>query len=304
MLKKFVSGKDVYIIQPAGVKVNDNLMELLIAISACKTASARKASIPHTVELRTLVLTLERLLLFCRYGFKPRTYLQCTLIDLQPIQLFPYSRQNDIPYTPNKCGPLLSRTITCYSKPDFPYAYDSKPQTPHADHSPTNGLFNGVVDGLHKDLAKVHLEESIPNMNGIQNGRFAHYGSRTPKRSNTLDSVKSTSDRPRDLSTTPLTNGVSIDDNASAMAILSKETSPLKECVFTPRPGYKQWVAQAGKLVADLITCAGADHVITMELHDPRAWYPRGAERLSNLVLTASKSIRGFSTFRMNLLLS
>ena len=45
---------------------------------------------------------------------------------------------------------------------------------------------------------------------------------------------------------------------------MSKDTS------FQPRPGYKQWVAQAGKLVADLITCAGADHVITMELHDPR----------------------------------
>ena len=41
-IKESVRGKDVYIIQPAGVKVNDNLMELLIAISACKTASARK----------------------------------------------------------------------------------------------------------------------------------------------------------------------------------------------------------------------------------------------------------------------
>ncbi|KAL2042537.1 hypothetical protein N7G274_005031 [Stereocaulon virgatum] len=43
-IKESVRGKDVYIIQPAGEKVNDNLMELLIAISACKTASARKAS--------------------------------------------------------------------------------------------------------------------------------------------------------------------------------------------------------------------------------------------------------------------
>ena len=34
--------------------------------------------------------------------------------------------------------------------------------------------------------------------------------------------------------------------------------------------GYKQWVAQAGTLVADLLTCAGADHVITMDLHDPQ----------------------------------
>jgi len=37
-----------------------------------------------------------------------------------------------------------------------------------------------------------------------------------------------------------------------------------------PQRGYKQWVAQAGTLVADLLTCAGADHVITMDLHDPQ----------------------------------
>lgn len=39
---------------------------------------------------------------------------------------------------------------------------------------------------------------------------------------------------------------------------------------FEAKPGYKQWVAQAGTLVANLLTCAGADHVITMDLHDPQ----------------------------------
>lgn len=33
------------------------------------------------------------------------------------------------------------------------------------------------------------------------------------------------------------------------------------------RGNYKQWVAQAGTLVADLLTIAGTDHVITMDLH-------------------------------------
>lgn len=53
-IKESVRGKDVYIIQPAGEKVNDNLMELLIAISACKTASARKASTSRMVLLAGL----------------------------------------------------------------------------------------------------------------------------------------------------------------------------------------------------------------------------------------------------------
>ena len=61
-----------------------------------------------------------------------------------------------------------------------------------------------------------------------------------------------------------MTNGTAHENDASTLSVPSKDTS------FQPRPGYKQWVAQAGKLVADLITCAGADHVITMELHDPR----------------------------------
>ncbi|CAI4212541.1 unnamed protein product [Parascedosporium putredinis] len=39
---------------------------------------------------------------------------------------------------------------------------------------------------------------------------------------------------------------------------------------FQARPGYKQWIAQAGTLVADLLTCSGADHVISVELHDPQ----------------------------------
>ncbi|KAH3901084.1 probable Ribose-phosphate pyrophosphokinase 5 [Saccharomycodes ludwigii] len=34
--------------------------------------------------------------------------------------------------------------------------------------------------------------------------------------------------------------------------------------------GYKLWVSQNGTLIADLLTTAGADHVITMDLHDPQ----------------------------------
>ena len=39
-----VRGEDVYIIQSGCGEVNDNLMELLIMISACKTASASRVT--------------------------------------------------------------------------------------------------------------------------------------------------------------------------------------------------------------------------------------------------------------------
>lgn len=227
-INESVRGKDVYIIQSGGGKVNDHLMELLIAISACKTASARKV---------TAVLPL-----------------------------FPYSRQSDIPY--NKTGAPLIRASNCYNKPDFPYSFESKPQTPHPDNPPTPELTNGV-DGLHKGLAKVQIEDSASGLNSPQNARFANYANGAskgpPKHSDTLNSGKSdNSTRPRNSSSASMANGGPQEEILSPSSNSSKDTS------FQPRPGYKPWVAQAGTLVADLLTCAGADHVITMDLHDPQ----------------------------------
>lgn len=221
-IKESVRGKDVYILQSGGGKVNDHLVELLIAISACKTASARKV---------TAVLPL-----------------------------FPYSRQSDIPY--NKTGAPLSKASNCYNKPDFPYSFESKPQTPHPDHPPSAGLSNGV-NGLHKGLERLQVDDAVADAQSPQNGRYSHYSRGPPKRSDTLDSQKSNcSNRQRNFSST-MVNGSNHNDDASSVS-LSKDSQ------FQPRPGYKQWVAQAGTLVADLLTCAGADHVITMDLHDPQ----------------------------------
>ncbi|KAH8677295.1 ribose-phosphate pyrophosphokinase [Xylariales sp. PMI_506] len=156
-IKDSVRGKDVYIIQSGGGKVNDHFMDLCIMISACKTGSARRV---------TAVLPL-----------------------------FPYSRQPDLPY--NKIGAPLSKPAA--NAPKGNYTFESVPSTPAPGVPKSLGLANGI-DGLSKRLAKSGLSE---------------------------------------------TNGTT-----------------------TPPPGYKQWVAQAGTLVADLLTCSGADHIITLDLHD------------------------------------
>ncbi|MCJ1269424.1 ribose-phosphate pyrophosphokinase [Lobaria immixta] len=219
-INESVRGKDVYIIQSGGGKVNDHLMELLIAISACKTASAAKV---------TAVLPL-----------------------------FPYSRQSDIPY--NKTGAPLVKASNTYSKPDFPYSFESKPQTPHPDHPHSVGLTNGI-EGLHKSFAKVQLDDNIPTStapNTPQSARFANYANGGYKRGDTVESIKPA------CSPRSNPNGGPLEDAASSSSSSSKDSS------FQPQPGYKQWVAQAGTLVADLLTCAGADHIITMDLHDPQ----------------------------------
>ena len=224
-IQESVRGKDVFIIQSGGGKVNDHLMELLIAISACKTASAAKV---------TAVLPL-----------------------------FPYSRQSDIPY--NKTGAPLVKASNTYNKPDFPYSFESKPQTPHPDLLPSPGLSNGI-DKLQKSLAKTQIEDYGNNSwapSTPQTARFANYEKMPLKRSDTIDSNKSTISPRRSTNSSTMANNSPHDDTSNA-------SSSSKDTIFHPRPGYKQWVAQAGTLVANLLTCAGADHIITMDLHDPQ----------------------------------
>lgn len=217
-----VRGKDVYIVQSGGGAVNDHFVELLIAISACKTASAKKVTVI--------------------------------------LPLFPYSRQSDIPY--NKSGAPLVKASNQFNKPDFngehTYTFESTPSTPHPDKHESRGLPNGLTH-LTKGLAKTQLDELESSPTSHQS-RFDHY------RNVSTNSVKSSdySVRKRGDSSASLANGNSHHD---AYPVTKQE---LQEQDFKPRPGYKQWVAQAGTLVADLLTCAGADHVITMDLHDPQ----------------------------------
>ncbi|KAH7130293.1 phosphoribosyltransferase-like protein [Dendryphion nanum] len=219
-----VRGKDVFIIQSGGGKVNDHLMELLITISACHTASAKRV---------TAVLPL-----------------------------FPYSRQSDIPY--NKTGAPLSKVPGGQRSRTGTYTFDSRPQTPYPGQQESAGLSNGAQ--LANRLARVKTSDqpngvapqSPTKVNGVSSAPSNEV--RPPRRSDTIDSTRSDkSDSTKSTSNFGQTNGVN--------GIAKTSTKPPQ---FQPQPGYKQWVAQAGTLIADLLTCAGADHVITMDLHDPQ----------------------------------
>ncbi|OAL45590.1 phosphoribosyl pyrophosphokinase [Pyrenochaeta sp. DS3sAY3a] len=218
-IEESVRGKDVFIIQSGGGKVNDHLMELLITISACQTASAKRI---------TAVLPL-----------------------------FPYSRQSDIPY--NKTGAPLVKSSTGTRSRTGTYTFDSRPQTPHPGQAESAGLPNGTAT-LHHQLSRMKLDErsggpSNPTSPVKQNGI---------KRTETIDSSKSDkSDKSTHLNSD---NGSS---HANGIGGLVRQPTT-KAPAFEPQVGYRQWVAQAGTLIADLLTCAGADHVITMDLHDPQ----------------------------------
>ncbi|KAI8575463.1 hypothetical protein K450DRAFT_261569 [Umbelopsis ramanniana AG] len=155
-----VRGADVYIVQSGCGKVNDNLIELLVMIQACKTASARKVT--------------------------------------AVIPCFPYSRQSDAPFKRSGAPLTSAPPMTVPSTPkinDFNAEY------------PFNQETSGSVEmnDLNSKIHNLHIP--------------------TPNNSN--------------------------------------QALPAQ-----PQGGYKQWLARAGTLIANLLTCAGADHIITMDLHD------------------------------------
>jgi ribose-phosphate pyrophosphokinase len=165
-IRDSVREKDVYVIQSGCGNVNDNFIELLIMISACKTASAGKV---------TAVLPL-----------------------------FPYSRQPDVPYM--KSGAPASASAGNYS-------YDSMPGTPQPS---SKAQLN--PDATATPPPPFALSSAMSEAKKKQQSKYAPWNPGEPE-NNT---------------------------------------------------GYRQWVAQAGTLIASLLTCAGADHIITMDLHDPQ----------------------------------
>lgn len=225
-----VRGKDVYIIQSGSGKVNDHFVDLCIMISACKTGSAKRV---------TAVLPL-----------------------------FPYSRQPDIPY--NKIGAPLAKAPKDAQGGDF--TFESRPGTPGSGTPQSNGLTNGVngtnekgVENLHKKLAKVKLSalESVTSGNGVTPARHkeeSHLANGRQAETRTTEGSASSQ-----ASVCPAPVYTTHDYENPGFVNQAKNNT-----VFQPKPGYKQWVAQAGTLVADLLTCAGADHIITMDLHDPQ----------------------------------
>ncbi|KAK1987807.1 ribose-phosphate diphosphokinase [Colletotrichum cereale] len=181
------------------------------------------------------------------------------------MPLFPYSRQPDVPY--KKSGaPLKSSAETSKN-----YTFESVPSTPGPGIARSIGLPNGI-DGIASKLAKSKLNEERTNgMNGSSD-YFKNGDHKTNGNANGNG------------------NGRPHQDSVSSQFSYTTHDYENQNQIngFQSKPGYKQWVAQAGTLVADLLTCAGADHVLRltciptlllreaiandcrMDLHDPQ----------------------------------
>jgi ribose-phosphate pyrophosphokinase len=153
------------------------------------------------------------------------------------IPHFPYSRQPDIPY--NKAGaPLAGQAILQGAgaggdAPKRDYTFESVPPTP-GPHSRT-----GVgIEGLSQRLVKA---TSTPESSAAK-ARAGH------------NYTNSTSVPEQSWPATP-----QLPPPAAAASTDRK--------LVQANPGYKQWIAQPGTLIASLLECAGANHIVTMDLH-------------------------------------
>ena len=204
-VRSSVREKDVYVIQSGCGHVNDTFMQLLILISACKSASASRitAVMPY----------------LC------------------------YSRQPDIPYTA-KGAPLVTKPSRSLSRVST---------TNNEENATTNQskiLHDGVLQSTHT-VNRPGSEFPFKSLDNVIRSTI-HMESPTPVREPNL--VKTPS-----MSRIPV-----IPDGRISRGM----ENDAEELFNVQNSGYKLWVVQAGTLIANLLTTAGADHVITMDLHD------------------------------------
>ncbi|KAI9220031.1 phosphoribosyltransferase-like protein [Blastocladiella britannica] len=203
-INESVRGADVFIVQPACGNVNDKLMELLIMVSACKIASARKITVV--------------------------------------LPLFPYSRQPDAPYkrngmpltrlTPEACAKLQEMQGMPFPHPHLAPSHSNAPSVPPSrSPSPTKRL----------------AADPLPAASALSVA--------------TLSSDARTSAAVIPEPTSPTTTVAGMADGIVATAAGPRQAASA---------GYKVWTAKPGTLIADMLVAAGAEHIITLDMHHPQ----------------------------------
>lgn len=304
-----VRDKDVFIVQSGCGNVNDSIIELLIMVGACKTASAKSVN--------------------------------------AVLPSFPYARQPDVPYaksqthilrywTPQESGLTekddseiifpIENTIKNTSAEDLVLSPDglSFPIYPAAKDTPKSSLskiiqkdFNPFVPSdkgpstLFKEASESEPSActqpiSIPQRPGSysssfekqfylnsldktdsllrQTGSLGSFQGSIPIRSArrvstsfTLNEVDMPVGSPTSPMILPALSQTSmaqiLQTKMVPVASVPKKEKPKDLYYTTPLPkssGYKRWSARTGTLVANLLTESGADRIITMDLHDPQ----------------------------------
>ncbi|KAL7751817.1 ribose-phosphate pyrophosphokinase [Sorochytrium milnesiophthora] len=158
------------------------------------------------------------------------------------IPCFPYSRQPDVPYQRNGM-PLTRFTDEGRQKlaemigQPFPHAVTSNAGSRAT--SPTKHLTDSTAGSVHQ--SHTSLQQSSE---GGEHGSLAHP---TPIPAHVLQGA----------------------NDRQSPGSPARSASPFRpDAMPVQSAGYKLWVAKPGTLIANMLVAAGADHIITMDLHD------------------------------------
>ncbi|QPG74300.1 hypothetical protein FOA43_001626 [Brettanomyces nanus] len=206
-LKKFANGetsvrlcdsvreKDIFIVQSGSGKVNDNFMELLLTISACKMASAKRITVV--------------------------------------CPLFFYSRQAESP--------------------------SSKKGVPFLSGSTKHTLLDSVPSSPCSFSHRTSDQIPAPSLSSLNESAAT-----SPHKT-----AKTTASDTNVISPSPLNPAVSSKSMKQQNVSISSSCNE-KDSEHPRKHPYRSWISQSGTLIANSLTSAGADHIVTMDLHDPQ----------------------------------
>ena len=153
------------------------------------------------------------------------------------LPLFPYSRQPDLPF----------------SKVGAPLVGMSSPQREG----------KGAADGSGRTGSDYYTFESVPATPGPSIPRTAGLGSAGVDVVDMIGAQMSQASKKGSGWMSPAL----VPQQPGSYTTHDYE-NPSLVMALQARSGHKQFMAQAGSLVADLLTCAGADRVLTCDLHE------------------------------------
>ncbi|CAO3629318.1 unnamed protein product [Cunninghamella echinulata] len=155
---EFVRDEDVFIIQSGCGEINDNLMELLIMINACKTASARRitAVIPCFPYARQDKKDKSRAPITAKLTANMITVAGADHIITMDLHASQIQGFFNIPVDNLYCEPSMVKYI-CTSIPDWKNAIIVSPDAGGAKRA------TSIADRLNLDFALIHKERKKAN---------------------------------------------------------------------------------------------------------------------------------------------
>jgi ribose-phosphate pyrophosphokinase len=167
-----------------------------------------------------------------------------------------------VPY--NKTGAPLSKPPA--EVPKDKYTFESVPATPGP------GIAKTPSFNTDTDMSRVLSRTSLTNGSGSGSGSVNGVNGTGSGTINGNGNINGNGHGPVNGTSRPNANYIANGDRSPARPGLTATRTqsftthdlpnPALINTFQPKPGYKRWVAQAGTLVANLLTCAGADQYV------------------------------------------